>query len=755
MRKSYKILALLLSVLMIVGIAAISPVTVLAAEDDSEAVSMDYVTMRVGENHSFKATAPMNGAITTCAWSVSSPYYLEQISSSGSSPSITYKAIKATTSDIYVTCDFYFLVEGSRLLNHGAASFKVTVNESSSGGSSGGSGGSGGSGDSGSSGGGSSNSKYKVYFNANGGWLYDPVDMVPVSQIYVYFPSNRMTSSQTPHRDGYDFDGWYTASGEFKDIGYRVEDGMTLYAHWSRPAPGKPVISSLNCNGSSITLGWGSDNNATKYQVARKMTGQKDYTYYTVSATSFTENGIKQGVQYTYQVRAMNDKVAGAWSSGKTINTTKPTLAVSNKNNSLLTQWNAISGASSYTLYYRTASANNWSSTTVNGTSYNFQTGTPGTLYYFQIIPKFGIANGTPSNVVSCTHVRNTTLKSTAYNSNGSVTVGWDAAPGANGYAVAKKKSTDKSYTYYYTSSTTFNDKNVVGGALYYYQIRPYYTNGKSAAYSDWSNSKTVTTLFKPTITNMNISASNLNINWNSIKGAKGFKVAFKRSTDSAWNYRTTTSRYYNVPNPTKGATYQVQVCATSGNFASLWSDLKTITLVVLTKPTLNGDANGTKNNLSWNSVNGAKSYQIAKKTTEQTAYTYLTTSATFYYDYSFTDGQIYTYQVRAYNGSEYGPWSNVLTLKTPVDVPVISEFEDYGIALIANWNDVEGAGAYMVSYRQTGKTEWTNDIVLESEYIFPDYAYNSKYYFKVRAIGENGVYSDWSKEKNAYTMAQ
>lgn len=276
---------------------------------------------------------------------------------------------------------------------------------------------------------------------------------------------------------------------------------------------------------------------------------------------------------YDYQLY-INVTVKG--SSASVVNKAKPSLTVANKGNALRAQWSAISGASSYAFYYRSASASSWSSTTVSGTSYNFQ-GTPGTMYYFQVIPKFGSTNGTPSNVVSCTYVRNTTLRRTAYNSNGTVTVGWDSAPGANGYAVAKKRSTDKSYTYYYVSGTSFTDRNVVGGALYYYQIRPYYSNGKSAAYSDWSNTKTITTLFRPTITNMNSTTSRLNINWNAIKGAKGYRVAFKRSYDSAWNYRTTTSRYYNVPNPTKGATYYVQVCAISGNLAGAYSAVNSI----------------------------------------------------------------------------------------------------------------------------------------------------------------------------------
>lgn len=257
----------------------------------------------------------------------------------------------------------------------------------------------------------------------------------------------------------------------------------------------------------------------------------------------------------------------------------KPSLSVENKNNGLHVQWSALNGATGYKMFYKTSYAA-WSSTIVNGTSFDFQTGTPGYMYYFQILPIFGSSNGTYSNVVSCTYVRNTTLQSTAYNSNGSVTVGWAVAPGANGYAIAKKRSTDKSYTYYYTSSTSFNDKNVVGGALYYYQIRPYYTNGKSAAYSDWSNTKTITTLFRPTVTNMNATAARLNINWNSIKGAQEYKVAFKRSYDSAWNFRTTISRYYNVPNPTRGATYYVQVCAISGNLAGQYSTVNSIKIL-------------------------------------------------------------------------------------------------------------------------------------------------------------------------------
>ena len=234
--------------------------------------------------------------------------------------------------------------------------------------------------------------------------------------------------------------------------------------------------------------------------------------------------------------------------------------------------WNAAANATGYKVYYKTAESG-WEFKNTNTNSIKLDDLEYGTLYYIQVqsIGANGV-NGGFSKVSSMTHVRSTRLMSTAYNSNATVTVGWNSADGANGYAVAKKKAGDKNYTYYYTANTSFTDKNIEGGTIYYYQIRPYYTNGKSAAYADWSNTKTLITLYRPTITNVNSTNVRMNINWNSILGAKGYRLAFKRATDAAWNYRTVNTCYYNVPNPTKGATYYIQVCAVKDSLAGPYS---------------------------------------------------------------------------------------------------------------------------------------------------------------------------------------
>lgn len=176
-------------------------------------------------------------------------------------------------------------------------------------------------------------------------------------------------------------------------------------------------------------------------------------------------------------------------------------------------------------------------------------------------------------------------LKSTAYNSNATVTIGWQkGSGGATGFQIAKKKLGDKSYSYFYVgggNTKSYNDKSVVCGTIYYYQVRTVYKVGKNTNYGAWSNSKTITTLYRPTITSMNYISYNLNINWNSIKGVSHYRLAFKRTTDKAWNYRDVKNRYYNVKNPTYGATYVVQVCPMNGSIAGQWSAAKSLLITI------------------------------------------------------------------------------------------------------------------------------------------------------------------------------
>ena len=247
-------------------------------------------------------------------------------------------------------------------------------------------------------------------------------------------------------------------------------------------------------------------------------------------------------------------------------------VSIQNSGTGFYITWSKAAGAVKYRVYYKTKESG-WYYKDAKTNTVNLSNLLYGKLYYVQV-QSIGSNNakGGCTKVASMTHVRTTKLVSAAYNSDETATVSWNIADGANGYAVARKKLTDIDYTYFYTTQTTFTDTKFDLGVKYFYQVRPYYSNGKSAAYAQWSNTISLTTIQKPTITDISSTDEKMSISWDTSSGATSYKVAFRRDTDAAWSFGTTDLRCYDVPNPAPGATYYVQVCPINGNLAGPYS---------------------------------------------------------------------------------------------------------------------------------------------------------------------------------------
>lgn len=264
-----------------------------------------------------------------------------------------------------------------------------------------------------------------------------------------------------------------------------------------------------------------------------------------------------------------------------------------------------------------------------------------------------------------------TTLTKAVYNANATVTLGWTAASGANRYQIAKKMIYDSSYTYTEVNTTTYTDINLGYGTIIYYQVRPMYVKGKSVSYGAWSNTKSVTTLYKPTITSMNFLGNILNINWNRIFGAMEYKLAFKRVGDKAWNYRTVSKTYYNIPNPTKDAVYIAQVCPIAGKVSGPWSSAKTANPNALSKPVITsaGLAAWYTDMLivSWTVQGPAERFVLYYKRAQDSGWSSINTSSLSEYIDGFDPNTVYYFQVRAFGmNGEASPYSAVKSYTTP-----------------------------------------------------------------------------------------
>ncbi len=161
-------------------------------------------------------------------------------------------------------------------------------------------------------------------------------------------------------------------------------------------------------------------------------------------------------------------------------------------------------------------------------------------------------------------------------------------------------------------------------------------------------------------------------VSWNSVSGAGGYYVYYKRSTSKSYTYAgKTTSTSYKIYNFTDGAkyTFRVYPCVKDGNGYHKDGSYRTSSEIYMLKKVTSVKAvrSGTKVKVSWSNISGESGYQISrstKKTGTNIVKTYSTTSGK-YYKVSATKGKTYYYKVRAYktvNGTRiYAPWSTVV----------------------------------------------------------------------------------------------
>lgn len=418
-------------------------------------------------------------------------------------------------------------------------------------------------------------------------------------------------------------------------------------------------------NGSDNTLEWNSVENATRYQIAKMKRGAGVYTYYETAATEYTDSQLVAADTYYYQVRAIytaegQPTVYGAWSTTKTVVTMQqPKVTLTNKSNGIRAEWNAVGGAKSYIVYYKTASAAAWSSVTTANTYYPLFNVTSGTLYYVQVRPVGVKANGPYSKVSSMTFIGQPAV--TVSQSGNSAVLRWNAVEGANLYEIAYKEKNDAGFLYKFTHDTTDAESGLSADCGYFYQVRAICDNEAGGSVSSaWSSVKSVRMMAQPAVTLTN-KTNGIRADWNAVKGATQYTVYYKAHEDAKWSSAVTANTYFSVTGTFSGKVYHVQVRPAAGKVNGPYSKVSSITFLGQANP--KGSADDTT--LSWNAVAGANQYQIAQKAKNASGFIYFTVQDTAYTDHAENAKTDCCYQIRAVYADEsgaetYGAWSAV-----------------------------------------------------------------------------------------------
>lgn len=204
---------------------------------------------------------------------------------------------------------------------------------------------------------------YKLTFDARGGKVSPASITVTQGTVYGTLP--------VPTRDGYSFNGWFTAvSG-----GAQIKAGQvcslkantTVYAQWTKitlKKPAKPtgVKASKNKSG-SIRISWKKASNATGYIVYRYNSSSKKWSKIkTTKDTSYVNTGLKSGTDYKYKVKAYSqlgkEKKYSSYSSVMKTSTApaKPRLIQAKKagKGKVALKWNKKSGTDGFVIYMKT-----------------------------------------------------------------------------------------------------------------------------------------------------------------------------------------------------------------------------------------------------------------------------------------------------------------------------------------------------------------------------------------------------------------
>ena len=363
-----------------------------------------------------------------------------------------------------------------------------------------------------------------------------------------------------------------------------------------------------------------------------------------------------------------------------------------------------------------------------------------------------------------------TTSSITATKTATSVTLNWNAVPGADGYRVYRKTSSGW-LTLGHTTRLTYTENSLKANTKYTYAVKAYVLDGATKVFAPKYKTLDVTTSKATLGTTSKITAtkttSSVTLKWNKVTGATGYRVYQK--TASGWKtLANTTKLTYTVKSLKAGTkyTFAIRAYVTKSGKMTLAPKYKTIDVTTTSssaKPAqvknLKATPTATTVKLTWSKVSGVKGYYVFSYNSKTKKYTSLgKTTGTTYTVKNCKANTAYQYAVQAYKVSGgknvFGKVSSVVKVTTLLATPTVKISSTKGKANLI-WNDIAGESGYAI-YMATSKNgtyaHLANYKANSTQATKSKLTSGKTYYFKIRAYKTvNGakVYSAFSAVKS------
>jgi hypothetical protein len=311
----------------------------------------------------------------------------------------------------------------------------------------------------------------------------------------------------------------------------------------------------------------------------------------------------------------------------------------------------------------------------------------------------------------------------------GKITLTWDALDSATGYdieidGVVSDNGTSIKY------ENTFDP-----GAEHMFRIRA----KNDAGEGDWSQMVTGESKYAlppvPTNLTTNPAGTSISVTWDPVTGALSYDLEIDGTIKDIGNKTT----YLNTGlKPVTQHTYRVRAKNIQG--AGDWSPINAVmtTAVLPDKPVnLTYTVSNTTATINWDAAANAEIYDIVEVVNGQEVRVVDNGRPTTCKKRGLAPSSTHTYKIRAVNSIGAGEWSNPITITTYLlDTPSNISTTESDTFIVLTWNPVKDAASYAV------EINGTETIVTTNTYTFKDLIPETKYTFRVKAIGSQGVSS-------------
>ena len=463
-----------------------------------------------------------------------------------------------------------------------------------------------------------------------------------------------------------------------------------------RTVPDAPTNLTAEAGDQQLTLNWTAPANDGGEMITRyeyEQNGSGTWTSTGSTAPTYTARNLTNGQPYTFRVRAVNRVGAGAASAASPSVTPArepdaPTgLSATADDQQLTLNWTAPAndGGEMITRYeYEQDGSGTWTSTGSTAPTYTARNLTNGQPYTFRVRAVNRIGAGAASAASpSVTPAREpdapTGLSATADDQQ--VILNW-TAPASNGGATILRYEYELDFSGTWTSTgsaaTNYTVMGLTNGQFYTFRVRAVNRVGAGAASGSRSATPTATLGAPDAPHSLSATPGNRQVRLNWVQPSGGAAVThyeYELDLSDTWTSTGSTAPTYTVRNLMNGQSYTFRVRAVNTARQSAASNSQSTTPTA-TEPDAPQNLSATRGDqqvtLRWTAPTSDGGEPITRYEYEQDrsgTWTSTDSTATSYTVRSLTNGQFYTFRVRAVNSIGPSGASNQTTA-TPAPRP-------------------------------------------------------------------------------------